>query len=290
MQKAIVITGANSGLGYEATKQIAQTTNDYQIIMACRNVEKAEAARQRIVQFVPEVDLVCLPLDTASLVKVRAFVDDVRRLDVQLAGLICNAGVTGTTVYQTEDGFNNILETNYLGHFLLTHLLMPMMTPDARIINVSSNRHDAPKDLTWPGVEQLATSGKDELVDRRSYSYSKLCMILFTYKLAQQLKVNHSRMTVNVVNPGLMIETGLAKDKSRFTPEMLDHFKYLRATAEASGDMLTDLMLNAKFANTSAKYYDRRSTNPIPSSKLSYQKDIQDELWQFSMENVGLAR
>ena len=72
MTKTIIITGANSGLGFETTKQIAEKGIEYQLIMACRNMTKAQAAKQEILKDIPDANITCLELDTSSLAKVRA--------------------------------------------------------------------------------------------------------------------------------------------------------------------------------------------------------------------------
>jgi len=207
MTKTVIITGANSGLGFETTKQIAEKGTDYQLIMACRNMEKAQAAKTEILKQVPDANLICLELDTSSLAKVRAFVEAFKKLNVPLYGLVCNAGIAGRTVHKTDDGFSDIFETNYLGHFLLTQLLLPLMADDSRIVTVSSERHDTPlKGVTWPGVDALAYGGNPQ-VDSMSYPFSKLCMILFAYELDRQLTDAGKHIAVNTVNPGLMVET-----------------------------------------------------------------------------------
>lgn len=290
MTKTVIITGANSGLGFETTKQIAAKGADYQLIMACRNMQKATAARQQILQAVPDANIICLELDTSSLGKVRAFVELFKKLDIPLYSLICNAGMGSRNVHQTDDGFNHIFETNYLGHFLLTQLLLPLMAPDGRIVTVSSERHDTPlKGVAWPGAEALAYPGKNRQVDRQSYSFSKLCLILFSYELDQRLKAAGKKITVNTVNPGLMPETGLMKHGPHFNLAVFRRFANIMGTAKGSGKMITDLVCSEKFANGTAKYYDRSSDKPVPSSKLSYDKQAQRELWNFSMKAVGLS-
>lgn len=290
MTKTVIITGANSGLGFETTKQIAERGSGYQLIMACRNMEKAQAAKAKILESVPDANLICLELDTSSLAKVRAFVAAFKKLNLPLYGLVCNAGIAGRTVSQTNDGFSNIFETNYLGHFLLTQLLLPLMADDGRIVTVSSERHDALlKGVAWPGVKALAYGG-DAQVDQQSYPFSKLCMILFSYELDRKLTESGKHIAVNTVNPGLMTETGLAKDKSRFTPEVLAQFADIIGTAKDSGKMITDLICADKFAEGPVKYYDRSSDKPVKSSDLSYDKQVQQELWDFSMKAVGLSK
>ena len=291
MTKTIIITGANSGLGFETTKQIAEQGRDYHLIMACRNMTKASAARDEILKAVPDVNLTCLELDTSSLAKVRDFFAAFRALDEPLYGLVCNAGIAGRNATVTADGFNNIFETNYLGHFLLTQLLLPLMHDDSRIVTISSERHDTPlRGVAWPGVEAIAYPGRDAMVDQRSYVYSKLCAILFTYELDRRLMAAGKSIVVNTVNPGLMVETGLSKNKSRFTPEMMAQVADLLSTAKDSATMVKTLMVDDKFAKGPARYFDRSSDKPIRSSKMSYDQQIQDELWDFSMKAVGLAK
>ncbi|WP_461215972.1 SDR family NAD(P)-dependent oxidoreductase [Lacticaseibacillus sp. GG6-2] len=289
MTKTIIITGANSGLGFEATKQIAAQGSGYRLIMACRNLSKAQAAREAILQAVPTAQIDCLQLDTSSLAAVRAFVADFQALKLPLDGLICNAGIAGRTVHDTADGFNNIFETNYLGHFLLTQLLLPLMGDTGRIITVSSERHDGPlAGVAWPGAETLAHGGTNPQVDALSYPFSKLCMILFAYELDRRLTAAGKHIAVNTVNPGLMIETGLSKDKSRFTPEMVAKFADLIGTAKASAQMLTDLMCAPEFAQGPARYFDRSSAAPVRSSVMSYDQRVAKELWEYSLTATGL--
>lgn len=289
MTKTVIVTGANSGLGFETTKQIVAKGSNYQLVMACRNMKKATVARQKILQTIPDANIICLELDTSSLAKVRAFVAAFKKLSMPLYGLVCNAGVSGKTVHQTQDGFNNIFETNYLGHFLLTQLLLPLMEIKGRIVTVSSERHDALlKGVAWPGANVLAYSGVNSQVDSQSYPFSKLCMILFAYALDRRLRTSAQQIAVNSVNPGLMTETGLAKNKSRFTPTFLSQFAGIIGTAKDSGKMITDLITADKFATGPVRYFDRSSDKPVPSSNLSYDEQVQDELWNFSMKAVGL--
>lgn len=289
MTRTVIITGANSGLGFETTKQIAEKGTEYQLIMACRNMEKAQAAKEEILKSVPEANLICLELDTSSLAKVRAFVEEFKALNLPLYGLVCNAGIAGRTVHKTDDGFSDIFETNYLGHFLLTQLLLPLMDDTSRIVTVSSERHDTPlKGVSWPGVDALAYG--DPQVDSMSYPFSKLCMILFSYELERQLNDAGKKIVVNTVNPGLMIETGLSKNKSRFTPDVVKQFEGIIGTAKDSGKMITDLICDDKFAKGPTQYFDRSSDKPVASSKLSHDQKVQEELWNFSMKAVGLNK
>ena len=183
--KNVIITGANSGLGFETAKKIAEN-KEYRLILACRNAEKAKAAKEKIVAETSNENVDYLILDTSLLSSVRSFADEYLSKYGTVDVLINNAGISpmresGTT----GEGFEVVFATNYLGHFLLTQLLLPHFSADGRIINVTSDMHNPPGGIEWKGVEYLA---HEAMADRRRYSYSKLCMIYFTLKLDEILK------------------------------------------------------------------------------------------------------
>ena len=271
--KNVIITGANSGLGFETAKKIARN-HDFRVILACRNEEKAAQAKSDIVSTTSNGQIDVIKLDTSSLVSVRAFaeafIDRYGTVDV----LINNAGISPMRESDvTEEGFEIVFATNYLGHFLLTQLLLPHFCDNGRILNVTSDMHNPPGGIAWKGVEYLA---HEALNDRQRYSYSKLCMIYFTHKLAEVLKGQGSSVTVNSFNPGFMAATNFSgghMDKARalvVKTTMPDRYGDLETSSGVSG-----------------LYYDR-STNTKGSSDLSYVKENQEELWQKSLEYCGI--
>lgn len=136
--KTIIITGANSGLGFETARKIARNP-DYKVILACRNEEKSSAARERIVKETGNENIVPLRLDISSLSSVRSFAQQIITAGGKVDALVNNAGIssmnhTGTTI----DGIEVVFATNYLGHFLLTQLLLSHMADKGRIVNISS--------------------------------------------------------------------------------------------------------------------------------------------------------
>ena len=154
--KNVIITGANSGLGFEAAKKIA-ANKEYRVILACRNKVKAQAAKEDIINATGNENVEVQIIDTSSFESVRNFAKNIIDSGIKLDVLINNAGISpmrGTGL--TADGFDIVFETNYLGHFLLTQLLLPVMNADCRIINVTSDMHNPPYGLTWSGVEKIA--------------------------------------------------------------------------------------------------------------------------------------
>ena len=285
--KNVIITGANSGLGFETAKKIAKD-KEYRLILACRNAEKAAAAKEKIIAETGNENVAYRILDTSLLSSARAFaegyISEYGKADV----LINNAGISpmresGTT----EEGFEVVFATNYLGHFLLTRLLLPHMAPDGRIINVTSDMHNPPGGIEWKGVEYLA---HEAMSDRRRYSYSKLCAIYFTLKLDEVLREQGSGVSVNSFNPGYMAATNFSgghTDKARalvVKATMPDRYGEL----ETSSDALAQIAVEQQFDGVSRKYFDR-SIDMKQSSELSYSLENRNELWTKSCEYCRIA-
>ena len=284
--KTIIITGANSGLGFEVAGKAAKN-KDYKVILACRNMEKAEKAKEKIIDETGNDNIITMQLDTSSLASVRAFSEKIASEGETVDALVNNAGITAMgNSGTTEEGFELVFATNYLGHFLLIQSLLPHMAEDGRIINVSSDMHNPPGGgMSWPGVEAIAHPAED---DRRKYSYSKLCMIYLTHELARKLKEEGRLITVNSFNPGFMADTNFSKGGGKARELMVkttmpDRYGKL----ETSSDALTQLVTEEKFGNISGEYFDR-STNTARSSELSYNEENEKELWQKSMEYCAL--
>ena len=139
--KVIIVTGANSGIGYEAAKAFAR--KGAQTILACRSMEKAQAAQDQIQAETPGTLVESMRLDLASLESVRQFAAQFKAKFQRLDVLVNDAGIMNVPYGVTEDGFERQLGTNHLGHFALTGLLLDMLlaTPGARVVNVSSIGH-----------------------------------------------------------------------------------------------------------------------------------------------------
>jgi NAD(P)-dependent dehydrogenase (short-subunit alcohol dehydrogenase family) len=194
--RVMIITGANSGIGYEAALALAKRKAD--VVLACRNQDKAKAAADRIREDAPTARLEVMPLDLSDLSSVRAFADAFREGHSQLHALINNAGVMALPKKSTADGFEMQLGTNHLGHFALTGLLLDILlaTPGSRVVNVSSIAHKFGAirfhDLQWE--KSYSKWG--------AYGQSKLANLLFTHELDRRLK-DTGRDTISVAcHPG----------------------------------------------------------------------------------------
>ena len=194
--KIAIVTGANSGIGFEAAKALA--AKGAHVVMACRNMEKGEKAVDDIRAATPAAQLALKQLDLADLGSVRTFAADYQAQHSQLHMLINNAGVMALPYRTTEDGFEMQFGTNHLGHFALTGLLLPTLfaTPGSRIVTVSSMAHQM-------GTIQFDDLGWEKSYSKwRAYGMSKLANLLFTYELQRKLTAAGADTIAVAVHPG----------------------------------------------------------------------------------------
>lgn len=197
-----VITGSNIGLGLETAKALAG--KGCAVVLACRNLPKAEAAKVQILALHPQAQVECMALDLSSLRSVRAFAQAFSQNHSTLDLLINNAGIMMPPYALSEDGFESQLAANHLGHFALTGLLLPLLiaTPGSRIVSLSSLAHK------WSPIQfddLQFTKGYDK---RRAYGQSKLACLMFAYELQRRLaKAGHPTLSV-AAHPGVS-ETNL---------------------------------------------------------------------------------
>jgi NAD(P)-dependent dehydrogenase (short-subunit alcohol dehydrogenase family) len=180
--RTVVVTGANSGLGFEATRVLAR--RGATVVLACRSVDRGAAAADRIRESTPDADLDVRECDLASLSSVESFADGVRSAYDDLHVLCNNAGVMAIPRSETEDGFEAQLGINHLGHFALTaHLLDALVATDGetRVVTHSSGAHQSGT------VDFDDLHGEDSYGKWSAYSQSKLANLLFTYELQRRL-------------------------------------------------------------------------------------------------------
>jgi NAD(P)-dependent dehydrogenase (short-subunit alcohol dehydrogenase family) len=210
--KTVIITGSNTGIGKETALNLAK--RGARVIMACRNLQKAETALQEIVQKSGNENVVAKHLDLASLKSVREFSEDVNSNELRLDALINNAGVMClSTLTRTEDGFEMQMGVNHLGHFLLTNLLLDLLKKSApsRIVVVSSMGHWM---FTKTAFNFENMNGEIAYDKFDAYGQSKLANILFARELARRLK--GTGVTANSLHPGIV-----ASELSRHLPMVM---------------------------------------------------------------------
>ena len=137
-----IVTGANIGLGYETALGLA--AKGCSVVLACRNIDKAEAAKASILAQHPKAVVDCMALDLASLKSVRKFAAAYKRRHARLDLLINNAGIMMPPFALSEDGFESQLAANYLGHFALTGLLLPLIVKTPTLTHRQPEQPGAP--------------------------------------------------------------------------------------------------------------------------------------------------
>jgi NAD(P)-dependent dehydrogenase (short-subunit alcohol dehydrogenase family) len=191
-----VVTGANSGLGLAAARELARAGAD--VVLACRNTAKGEAAAGAIAAEVPSARLEVSALDLADLGSVRDFA---ARFSAQREGLdilLNNAGVMGSPRRETADGFESQLGTNHLGHFALTGLLLGELEgrEDARVVTVSSTAHKFGR-INFDNLQ-----GRSNYFRWFAYGQAKLANVLFALELDRRLRSAGSTAISLAAHPG----------------------------------------------------------------------------------------
>lgn len=191
MNRTVIVTGASGSMGSEAVRSLVREGDS--VVMACRNVVKADGVRAEILKEVPGASIDIVHLDLSSFRSVKCFADSIAGLKVD--ALFNNAGIINREYRLTEDGFENTLQTNFLGPCYLTRLLLPQMPEGARIVNMVS--------LTcrYGNVDETFFSrGKDRFSQLGTYSDTKLALLLYSVALAEKAGGVH----VNVADPGIV--------------------------------------------------------------------------------------
>ena len=289
--KTIIVTGASSGLGLETVKLIAKDNRNYRVIMACRNLAKANPLKEEIIKESKNENVIVMEIDTSSLESVKNFVTNYKNSSYgKIYSLVCNAGIGAHSPGILKDGYDIIFATNHLGHFLLVNSLLPLIEENGRIVIVSSSMHNPPKDgiktkFEWIGTENIAKPDESLAKDKLRYCYSKLCNLYFTYELKKRMK--DKKIFVNAICPGFMPVTGLSKGYKR-PPEVIKKMREEKpevfADLKDSSKALYEIITNENIKNNGEFF--NKSTKTTKTSELSYNEDNWKELWDVSESYV----
>ena len=281
--RTVVITGANAGIGRETALDLAM--RGARVIMACRNLQKAQTTAKEIAEKSHNSNIVVKHLDLASLKSVRDFAEDMNKNEVRLDVLINNAGVACLPeLTKTQDNFEMAMGVNHLGHFLLTNLLLDLLIKSApsRIVVVTSAAHKyATKGLNLENINSELFYDRYE-----PYIQSKLANILFSKELARHLK--GSGVTVNSLHPGVIIAE--SEIKRHFPPVLQTVFSILLTpivkTAKQGAQTTIYLAVSEDVEGVSGLYFqDCAITEP---SEPAQDENMARKLWDVSQTLVGL--
>ncbi|XP_038626510.1 WW domain-containing oxidoreductase [Tachyglossus aculeatus] len=210
--KVVIVTGANSGIGFETAKSFA--LHGAHVILACRNISRANEAKCNILEEWRKAKVEAMTLDLASLRSVQHFAESFKSKNLSLHVLICNAATFALPWTITEDGLESTFQVNHLGHFYLVQLLQDVMctSSPARVVMVSSESHRFTdiKDSSGKLDFGLLSPSKKEYWAMLAYNRSKLCNILFSNELNSRL--SPYGVTSNAVHPGNMMYSSLHRN------------------------------------------------------------------------------
>ena len=248
MSGRIIITGASGSIGEAATKALSE--KGYRIIMACRNIKKAEATRDRILADNPSADIEIRQLELSSLSSVISFAEGI---DEPLSGLFNNAGVISRGYSLTGDGPENTFAVNYFAPYLLTRLLLQKMEPGARIVNmvslVTRYTHISPSSLR-PTEKEFSQLG--------TYAKTKLALLSFSRELSRRFP----GITLNVSDPGI-VDSNMISMGRWFDPIADAVFRPFCKSAESGAFPAVSAMVSEE----TGRYMVGRKSKPIPSGK-----------------------
>ena len=196
--KLYIVTGASGSMGSEAVRSLA--AEGAAVIMACRSLRKGEAVRQSLLKELPDADLRLKKLDLTDFDSILAFTGSLAEAGVRVDGLFNNAGIINRDYKVDGEGMELTLKTNYLGPALLTRLMLPILSDDARIVNMVS--------LTcrFGNIsEDFFHRGKEKFSQLGTYSDTKLALMLFSISLQERLAgIGYPGIAVNVADPGIV--------------------------------------------------------------------------------------
>lgn len=201
--KVVIVTGATSGIGKETARDLAK--RGAKIILACRNVDKANETKDELIQSTENNNIVVKKLDLSSQKSIREFAEDLHKCESKIDVLIHNAGTAETRTKVTDDGLEMTMATNHFGPFLLTHLLIDLLkkAESSRIVVVASELYR----LASLNLDRL--NPLDSYVPIYLYYVSKYANICFTKELARRLE--GTGVTANCLHPG-MIDSGIYRN------------------------------------------------------------------------------
>lgn len=276
--KTVVVTGGNSGIGLAIAHELAG--QGATVCLACRDQAKAAAARDDIQRRTPGAKVELYSLDLASFDKIRGFVADFTGRHGRLDALINNAGAVPVRQQFTAEGFELQFGGNYLGPFLLTHLLLPSLrqaaeeSGDARIVNLSSIAH------TIGRIELDTARGRKPYRVLPAYAQSKLGNLMFSNALARKLPKG---ITSQAFHPG-----GVASPLYRDIPGWQYAFmKPFLIGPEPAAKLAASLALDARRKGETGGYFSIQ--HPRIITRTARDTKLQDVLYRRSCEWAEVA-
>ncbi|MBO1265121.1 SDR family oxidoreductase [Proteiniclasticum sp. SCR006] len=277
--KTAVVTGATSGVGYEAVKALA--AGGCRIILVARNERKAQAVKEELEKKYA-VSVAYYIADFSDLASVRAAAEEILKDQEKIHVLVNSAGIHSTKKTYTRDGFEKVFCVNHLGSFLLTRMLLERMkaSSPSRIIQVNSEGHRFngldPEDLNWH--RRIYTG-------LRGYGASKTAQLLTVWQMAEELK--GTGVTINAMHPG-GVRTGIGSNNGFLYRWFLRHvtWHFLKDPV-ISGEAVYYLASAPEMEDVSGKFYNL--TVEEKPAKHALSRKNQKKIWEKSLDMTGLS-
>ena len=269
--RVVMVTGANAGMGKEIVFALAGMGAT--VVMVCRDSGRGEAARREVQERSGSGDVELLVADLSSQQSIRNLVREFAASHDRLHVLVNNAGITQPRRIETADGLESVFATNHLGPFLLTNLILPLLTASApsRVVTVASGAHIMGK-IDFDDVQ--ASRRYNEIA---VYNQSKLANLLFTYELAR--RIAGTGVSANAADPGF-VKTNLR------VPFPYSIFSFMRGAAVDGARPAVFLASSPEVGGVSGRYFGRKGE--VRSSKASLDEADARRLWTLSAQLTHL--
>ncbi|GAV58298.1 adh_short domain-containing protein [Cephalotus follicularis] len=275
-----IITGGTSGIGAETARVLAK--KGVRVIIPARDLKKAGELKQGIEKENPKADVMLFEIDLSSFASINRFCSQFLHLGLPLNILINNAGIFSRNLKFSEDKIEMTFAINYLGHFLVTEMLLEKMIETAgqtgiqgRIINLSSVIHSWVTRDAFCFTQMLNPNNYN---GTRAYAQSKVANILHAKELGRQLKARNARVTINAVHPGI-VKTGIIRAHKGFITDSLYFIasKLLKSTSQGASTTCY-VALSPQTDGVSGKYF--ADCNESDCSALANDESQAQKLWR----------
>jgi len=262
---AILVTGATDGLGKRVAQELA--AQGATVLLHGRSSERLEATLEEVQSQKGSEKAGSYLADLSSLADVRKLAEQIISVEERLNVLVNNAGIIARERKESEDGYELTFTVNYLSHFLLTSLLLPLLTDSApaRIVNVAS-AGQSPIDFHDPMLER----GYDAM---RAYTQSKLAQIIVTFELAEHLQ--DTGVTVNALHPASLMDTKMVRGT----------FGYTMSTVEEGAEAVVRLAVSPELEGVTGFYFDGK--REASANRQAYDGEARQKLWDLSEKLCG---
>ena len=289
--KVAVVTGANSGIGFEASRVLAD--KGAHLIMACRNQQKGRAAVDSILGASPDAEVDLMELDLSSLNSVRSFAETLNQKVDSIDLMINNAGVMALPRRETADGFEMQLGVNHLGHFALTGLLLGkiLAVDSSRVVSVASVAHRG-------GLMRFHDlQSERKYIKFAAYAQSKLANLLFTYELDRKLKAAGKSAMGVACHPGWaateLQAVGPEMSGSAVMKTLMSWGNKLIAQDAAAGALptlyaATASLRGGEYIGPDGLFEIRGAPTVVESMSNSHDREVARKLWEASEELTGV--